>query len=85
MTGEIGSGRSAARRGDWKTEPMPERHETFVLARSFSDREMDALLAAFACGRINGKRLSAMRKYVWMVSLFFSLFSILMFILKGSY
>lgn len=43
------------------------------------------LLAAFACGRINGKRLSAMRKYVWMVSLFFSLFSILMFILKGSY
>ena len=33
----------AARRGDWKTEPMPERHETFVLRRSFSDAEMDAL------------------------------------------
>ena len=32
-----------ARRGDWKTEPMPERHETFVLDRSFSDREMDLL------------------------------------------
>ena len=43
------------------------------------------LLAACACGRINSKRLSAMRKYVWMVSLFFSLFSILRFILKGSY
>ena len=37
-----------ARRGDWKTEPMPERHETFVLSRSFSDKEMDAL----RCGHI---------------------------------
>ncbi|MCR4951187.1 MAG: hypothetical protein K6A40_07685, partial [Solobacterium sp.] len=27
----------------WKTEPMPERHETFVLNRSFSEMEMDAL------------------------------------------
>ena len=33
----------AARRDDWKTEPMPEQHETFVLKRSFSDKEMDAL------------------------------------------
>ncbi len=33
----------AARRGDWKTEPMPARHETFVLKRSFSEAEMDAL------------------------------------------
>ena len=33
----------AARRGDWKTEPMPEKHETFVLKRSFSDEEMAAL------------------------------------------
>ena len=33
----------AARRGDWKTLPMPERHETFVLRRSFRDEEMDAL------------------------------------------
>ncbi|MBO4769742.1 MAG: hypothetical protein J5563_03045 [Clostridia bacterium] len=32
-----------ARRDDWKTEPMPERHETFVLERSLSDKEMDAL------------------------------------------
>lgn len=32
-----------ARRGDWKTEPMPEQHETFVLTRSFSDAEMEAL------------------------------------------
>lgn len=33
----------AARLGDWKTETMPERHETFVLNRSFGDAEMDAL------------------------------------------
>ena len=32
-----------ARRGDWKTAPMPEKHETFVLSRTFSDAEMDAL------------------------------------------
>ena len=32
-----------ARRGDWKTEPMPARHETFVLSRSFSDAEMAVL------------------------------------------
>ena len=32
-----------ARRSDWKTEPMPERHETFVLNRSFSEEEMDTL------------------------------------------
>ena len=33
----------AARREDWKTEAMPEQHETFVLSRSFSDDEMAAL------------------------------------------
>ena len=33
----------AARRGDWKTKPMPARNETFVLKRTFSDAEMDAL------------------------------------------
>ena len=38
----------AARRGDWKTESMPERHETFMLERHFSDKEMDAL----RCGNI---------------------------------
>lgn len=32
-----------AQRGDWKTEPMPERHESFVLHRSFSEKEMEAL------------------------------------------
>ena len=32
-----------ARRGDWKTKPMPEQQETFVLRRSFSDGEMEAL------------------------------------------
>ena len=37
-----------ARREDWKTAPMPEKHETFVLNRSFSGEEMDAL----RCGNI---------------------------------
>ena len=32
-----------ARRNDWKTKPMPEKKETFVLHRSFSDKEMNAL------------------------------------------
>ena len=35
-------------RNDWKTEPMPEQHETFMLSRSFSDEEMDTL----RCGHI---------------------------------
>ena len=30
-------------RNDWKTEPMPEQHESFVLDRSFSAEEMDVL------------------------------------------
>ena len=37
-----------ARREDWKTEPMPEKHETFVLDRHFSDAQMNAL----RCGNI---------------------------------
>ncbi len=32
-----------ASRGDWKTKPMPQQHETFVLNRAFSAEEMDAL------------------------------------------
>ncbi len=36
------------RRGDWKTEPMPERHVTFVLDRVFSEAEM----AALRCGHV---------------------------------
>lgn len=32
-----------ARRGDWKTEAMPEKNETFILNRSFSENEMNAL------------------------------------------
>lgn len=32
-----------ARREDWKTEPMPEKRETFVLRRSFDEKEMNAL------------------------------------------
>lgn len=35
--------RSVARRGDWKTASMPFENETFVLKRSFSEEEMDAL------------------------------------------
>ena len=31
------------RRSDWKTEPMPEQHETFLLTRSFNDEEMAVL------------------------------------------
>ena len=33
----------AASREDWKTEPMPEKHETFMLHRSISDKDMEAL------------------------------------------
>ena len=33
---------------DWKTEPMPEQHETFILKRAFSDQEMFAL----RCGNV---------------------------------
>ena len=43
MTEERTDKTNVACRGDWKTEPMPERHETFVLNRSFSGEEMDAL------------------------------------------
>ena len=32
-----------ARRDDWKTEPMPEQHETFVLNRTISDEQMNVL------------------------------------------
>ncbi|MBQ6492603.1 MAG: hypothetical protein IJI92_01875 [Erysipelotrichaceae bacterium] len=37
-----------ASRDDWKTEPMPEQHDVFVLKRSLSDEEMNAL----RCGNI---------------------------------
>ena len=43
MTEDTKNKTSVAHRGDWKTEPMPEQHETFVLTRSFSDAEMGAL------------------------------------------
>ncbi|MBR5048926.1 MAG: 23S rRNA (uracil(1939)-C(5))-methyltransferase RlmD [Erysipelotrichaceae bacterium] len=33
----------AAGRNDWKNLPMPDQHETFVLNRTFSDQQMDAL------------------------------------------
>ena len=29
--------------GDWKTLPMPEEHDTFILQRSFSSQQMEAL------------------------------------------
>ena len=37
------NGIKIAHREDWRNNPMPEKHETFVLKRSFSDRQMDAL------------------------------------------
>ena len=32
-----------ATRNDWRIEPMPEQHETFVFDRSFTNEEMDVL------------------------------------------
>ncbi|MBO6061799.1 MAG: hypothetical protein J6P98_06785 [Clostridia bacterium] len=32
-----------ARRGDWKTKPMPEQNACFVLKRAFGENEMEAL------------------------------------------
>ena len=43
MTEENRSKTRAAQRDDWKTEPMPEQHETFVLNRSVSEEEMEVL------------------------------------------
>ena len=43
MARDRNSKRTVARRNDWKTEPMPEQHASFVLDRSFSGGEMDAL------------------------------------------
>ena len=40
---DAGRDRKIARRGDWKTKPMPRRHVKFVLNRAFSDAEMNAL------------------------------------------
>ena len=37
-----------AHRSDWKTKPMPDQHETFVLLRTITDKEMDVL----RCGSI---------------------------------
>ena len=34
---------TVACRSDWKTKPMPKKHDSFVLTRSFSTEEMDAL------------------------------------------
>ena len=48
MTDDKHNGRTIARRGDWKTKPMPTRHETFILNRTFSDKEMEAL----RCGNV---------------------------------
>lgn len=36
------------RREDWKTEPMPQQSDTFILNRPFSDKEMNLL----CCGHI---------------------------------
>ena len=41
-------GKRAACRSDWKTVPMPEKHETFVLSRVFTDEKMEVL----RCGSV---------------------------------
>ena len=43
MTEENKNRKAAARRGDWKTAPMPKKHDRFVLERSFREEEMAAL------------------------------------------
>ncbi len=43
MTENRKNEKSIAHRDDWKTEPMPDQHMTFVLHRSFSEEEMDVL------------------------------------------
>ncbi len=48
MTEERENKRVIARRTDWKTREMPEKHETFILRRSFREQEMEAL----RCGNI---------------------------------
>ena len=39
---------AVAHRSDWKTKPMPGKHEIFILNRSFSDQEM----AVLKCGNV---------------------------------
>ena len=48
MVGDNRNRIKTACRTDWKTLPMPELHETFILNRSFGDDEMQAL----RCGNI---------------------------------
>ena len=48
MMDNNGNKRRTAHRDDWKTQPMPEQHETFVLKRAFSREEMDVL----RCGSV---------------------------------
>ena len=43
MTEKNDNGARPARRGDWKTLPMPEKRETFTFFRALSGAEMDAL------------------------------------------
>ena len=43
MSEKINKEIRAARREDWKTEPMPEKCATFTLERSFNEKEMKAL------------------------------------------
>lgn len=40
---EDNSNTTIARRGDWKTEPMPALHEIFIMTRAFTDEQMAAL------------------------------------------
>ena len=40
---QIMPGMKPAKKGDWKTFPMPERHDTFYLQRDFSEAQMQKL------------------------------------------
>lgn len=46
---------AAASREDWKTHPMPEKHETFVLDRSFSAAQLDNLRRGNVPGMMEDK------------------------------
>ena len=43
MTGNTRKRRKVAHREDWKTEDMPQQHETFVLNRTFTKKQMKTL------------------------------------------
>ena len=43
MTEENNNKTGVVHRDDWKTKPLPKQHDTFILTRTFSNEEMNAL------------------------------------------